>query len=249
MALPFSLNDIIASVTGADPDGDALHHLSQSMIVSEELTGMADGVVGHFVEQARQDGASWAEIGGSMGVTRQAAQKRFVPREPADATSTAATIFARLNDAAKQATESAKEHARQAQHDQVKTEHVVLGLLDELEGLAAHAVEALDVPLEQVAEAVKAAFNPPGRGVQEEQTVPDEPVGKDVPFGRDARKLFDQAMREARRRGRTRVGPEHLLLGLLRDDNSPGAAILNSFGITREQAERWFHGDSEEEWS
>ncbi len=248
MALPFQLNDIIASVTGADPDGDALHHLSQSVIVSQELTGMADGVVGHFVEQARQDGASWAEIGGSMGVTRQAAQKRFVPREPSDATSTAATIFARLNDAARQATESAKEHARQAQHDQVRTEHVVLGLLDELEGLAAQAVEALDVPLEQLADAVKAAFNPPGPGPQE-QTVTGEPVGKDVPFGRDAKKLFDQAMREARRRGRTRVGPEHLLLGLLRDDNSPGAAILNSFGITREQAERWFNGDSEEEWS
>lgn len=248
MALPFQLNDIIASVTGADPDGDALHHLSQSVIVSQELTGMADGVVGHFVEQARQDGASWAEIGGSMGVTRQAAQKRFVPREPSDATSTAATIFARLNDAARQATESAKEHAREAQHDQVRTEHVVLGLLDELEGLAAQAVEALDVPLEQLADAVKAAFNPPGPGPQE-QTVTDEPVGKDVPFGRDAKKLFDQAMREARRRGRTRVGPEHLLLGLLRDDNSPGAAILNSFGITREQAERWFNGDSEEEWS
>lgn len=241
MRLPVSLDDIIAAVTDADQAGDALQHLSQSVVVGEELSRMADDVVGHFVDQARQAGASWAEIGGSMGVTRQAAQKRFVPRQPSDPRSTSATVFARLNDAAKQATESAREHARRAQHDHVGTEHVVLGLLDELEELAAQAANALDVPLEQIREAAKAAFGPPEDGAPRSTG--------DMPFGGDARKLFDQAFHEARRRGRTTVGPEHLLFGLLRDRTSPGAAILNSFGITQEQAERWFSGHSEEEWT
>ena len=50
------------------------------MLVAEQLTDNADHLVGHFVDQARRAGASWTEIGRSMGVTKQAAQKRFVPR-------------------------------------------------------------------------------------------------------------------------------------------------------------------------
>ena len=81
---PVRLDDLIATVRAAHPDGDPLTHLSDAVLVAEQLTDNADHLVGHFVDQARRAGASWTEIGRSMGVTKQAAQKRFVPRSSPD---------------------------------------------------------------------------------------------------------------------------------------------------------------------
>src|SRR6187200_2066747 len=57
---------------------DALERLSSAMLAADHLGEISDHLIGHFVDQARRSGASWTEIGASMGVTKQAAQKRFV---------------------------------------------------------------------------------------------------------------------------------------------------------------------------
>ena len=77
---PVRLDDLIDSIRALHPDGDALAQLSDAVLTAEQLGDIADHLVGHFVDQARRAGASWTDIGRSMGVTKQAAQKRFVPR-------------------------------------------------------------------------------------------------------------------------------------------------------------------------
>src|SRR3954470_4923217 len=71
------LDDLIAAIQKAHPD--ALDQLSDAVLAAEHLGEVADHLIGHFVGQARRSGASWTDIGKSMGVTKQAAQKRFVP--------------------------------------------------------------------------------------------------------------------------------------------------------------------------
>src|SRR5437773_5249351 len=79
------LDDLIDAIKQAHPD--VLDQLQDAMIAADHLGDIADHLIGHFVDQARRSGASWTEIGRSMGVTKQAAQKRFVAKgtgEPAD---------------------------------------------------------------------------------------------------------------------------------------------------------------------
>src|SRR4051812_46300193 len=74
------LDDLIEGIRRARP-GYSAAQLSEAVVVGEHLGDLADHLVGHFVDQARRSGLSWTDIGRSMGVTKQAAQKRFVPRD------------------------------------------------------------------------------------------------------------------------------------------------------------------------
>src|SRR5581483_10687147 len=77
---PVSLDNLIAFVRTLQPDGGPLDNLADAMTVSARLDEQSDALIGYFVDQARRSGASWSQIGASMGVSKQAAQKRFVPR-------------------------------------------------------------------------------------------------------------------------------------------------------------------------
>ncbi|MGI5192709.1 hypothetical protein ACQEVY_03460 [Streptomyces sp. CA-288835] len=74
------IDDLVDHVIALHSDGDALVHLSDAVATSERLSAVADQLVAHFVDEARKTSATWAEIGRSLGVTRQAAQKRFGPK-------------------------------------------------------------------------------------------------------------------------------------------------------------------------
>ena len=78
---PVPLDNLIAYVKALHPEGGPLGNLSDAMVVSARLDEQSDALIGYFVDQARRAGASWSQIGSSMGVSKQAAQKRFVPRE------------------------------------------------------------------------------------------------------------------------------------------------------------------------
>src|ERR687889_994774 len=75
---PVRLDDLIASIEQIH--SDALDQLSDAVTAADHLGEVADHLIGHFVDQARRSGASWTDIGRSMGVTKQAVQKRFVQR-------------------------------------------------------------------------------------------------------------------------------------------------------------------------
>jgi Clp amino terminal domain, pathogenicity island component len=205
------LDDLISLVKNRHPDGDALEELGDAVAIGENLGELADHLIGHFVDQARRAGASWTDIGRHMGVTKQAVQKRFVPRaEGADARD-----FARFTHRARRVVVEAQAAARRGRREQVVPEHLVLGLLTEPTALAATTLTALGVDLDVLRERVEAALGA-GTGKPPEQ----------IPFSGPAKKVIELVFREALRLGHDHVGTEHVLLGLLVDEESPAAQLL-----------------------
>src|SRR5690349_17593798 len=128
MTIPVRLDDLIDAIKKVHPD--ALDQLSGAVIAADHLGDLADHLIGHFVDQARRSGASWTDIGKSMGVTRQAAQKRFVakdPGEPGDLDPSQG--FGRFTDRARQVVMASQEEARAAGNPEIRAEHLALGLL------------------------------------------------------------------------------------------------------------------------
>ncbi|MGY0489223.1 Clp protease N-terminal domain-containing protein [Streptomyces sp. WG-D5] len=215
------LDDLIEAIKKSNTD--ALDQLQNAVIAADHLGDVADHLIGHFVDQARRSGASWTEIGKSMGVTRQAAQKRFVPKgsendlDPSQG-------FNRYTERARNVIVSAQNEARAASNATITPAHLVLGLLHEPEGLAARAIVAQDVLLDTVRQAATA---------QLPDASDDMPAL--VPFDADAKKSLELTFREALRLGHNYVGTEHILLALLEHEN--GAGLLHGLGIDKEKAE------------
>jgi Clp amino terminal domain, pathogenicity island component len=228
---PVRLDELIAYVR--NQDGTALDHVSAAVRISEHLGELADHLIGHFVDQARKTGASWTDIGQSMGVTKQAAQKRFVPRDTdwqnLLAEAFHAHPFARFTLRARHTVTAAEEEARALRHDQITPGHLALGLLHEPEGLAARALGELGVTPEAAREALVTAL--PAAGA-------DEPADK-IPLAPRARKVLELALREALLLGHNYIGTEHLLLAVLDYEESSGGGALTALGISRERAREW----------
>jgi Clp amino terminal domain, pathogenicity island component len=218
------LDDLIDHVRAKRPEGDALEHLSDAVLVAEHLGDVSDHLVGHFVDQARRAGASWTDIGGSMGVSKQAAQKRFVPRGPIDIPEPG--NWARFTDRARQVLAAAQRHARETGYPEVAPEHVLLGLVEDPDGMAGATITGQGVALEQVRSAVTGAL---GEG-------PGATTGH-TGFGGGARQLLAVTLREAVRLGHNYVGTEHILLALLDDDTTVPAALLAGLGVTKARSE------------
>jgi hypothetical protein len=244
---PVRLDDLISYVKSQD--GTALDHMSAAMQLSEHLGELADHLIGHFVDQARKAGASWTEIGQSMGVTKQAAQKRFVPKAaewpvPPDETGWQAALteafrdhpFSRFTPRAKHSISVAAEQAREHGHDHVLPEHISLGVLREPEGLAAKAIEALGVSSDSARDALVGALPPPAAA---------GPVPGQIPFSPQTKKLVHIAVREALKLGHNYVGTEHLLLSVLAYEEGSGAGPLTGLGITRERVQQWLSAELE----
>src|SRR3954471_21222508 len=82
ISYPVRLDDLIGVIKQVHTE--PLDQLTDAVLAAATLGDVADHLIGHFVDQARKSGASWTEIGKCMGVTKQAAQKRFVPKSPSD---------------------------------------------------------------------------------------------------------------------------------------------------------------------
>src|SRR5579884_2094165 len=131
---PIRLDDLINAIKQAR--ADVLDQLADAVLAAEHLGEVADHLIGHFVDQARRSGASWTDIGKAMGVTKQAAQKRFVARGPADlADLDPSQGFTRFTPRARNVVVAAQNEARAASNDQITPVHLVLGLLADPDGL------------------------------------------------------------------------------------------------------------------
>jgi hypothetical protein len=216
------LDDLIAAVHAAHPDGDALLRLSDAVQVAEQLTDHADHLVGHFVDQARRAGASWTDIGGSMGVTKQAAQKRFVPRSSQEIPELG--NWARFTDRARAATVAAQEQAKAMKLPQVESGHLLLGVLQDEQNLATRTLAAQT----DVAALRTATQQLLGTGTT-------TPSGQ-LRFSGDARGVLALTLREALRLGHNYVGTEHMLLGLLSDEG-PLGTVFAAAGVTKARTE------------
>src|SRR5215475_10992698 len=141
MTNPVRLDDLIEAITKVR--SNRLEQLSEAVIAADHLGDVADRLIGHFVDQARRSGASWTEIGRSMGVTKQAAQKRFVPKDPGQVPDLdASEDFSRFTLRAKNSVVAAQNEARAAGHDRIEPGHLVLGLLLDPDALAAKTIVA-----------------------------------------------------------------------------------------------------------
>ncbi|MFJ3900620.1 Clp protease N-terminal domain-containing protein [Streptomyces sp. NPDC090025] len=227
MSHPVRLDDLIDAIKKSRPD-DALDQLSDAVIAADHLGEVADHLIGHFVDQARRAGASWTDIGKSMGVTRQAAQKRFVPKDDKEADAAKMDPnagFSRFTPRARNVVVAAQNEAIAARNDKTVPTHLALGLLAEPDGLAARWITGTGV----TAEAFRAAVTPVLPPAAAE-------VPALIPYDADAKKVLELTFREALRLGHNYVGTEHILLALMEFEDGKGP--LAGLGLDKTAAER-----------
>src|SRR4051812_44009991 len=147
---PVRLDDLIEAIKKVH--SDELEQLTDAVLAADHLGDVADHLIGHFVDQARRSGASWTDIGQSMGVTKQAAQKRFVPKDPVELSDLLDPNdgFKGWTPRARNVVVAAQNEARAAGNAEICPEHLVLGLLAEPDAVAARVIVGLGVPLETV---------------------------------------------------------------------------------------------------
>ena len=217
------LDDLIQAIKKVHDD--ELDQLTDAVLAADHLGDIADHLIGHFVDQARRSGASWTDIGRSMGVTKQAARKRFVPKGPDEgAGPQSGPGFDRFTPRARNTVVAAQEEARAAGNAETGALHLVLGLLHEPEAVAAKAIVAQGVSLDTVRRTVTAALPPAVDSVP--------PL---VPYDMGAKKALELTFRTALRLGHNYIGTEHILLALLELEDGQGT--LSGLGLDREAVE------------
>jgi hypothetical protein len=130
-------------------------------------------------------------------------------------------MFERFTDRARRVVVLAQEEARHLNHNYIGTEHILLGLIHEGEGVAARALESLDISLEAVRVEVTEIV---GRGAE-------QPSGH-IPFTPRAKKVLELSLREALQFGHNYIGTEHILLGLIREGEGVAAQVLVKLGAS-----------------
>ena len=133
-------------------------------------------------------------------------------------------MFERFTERARQVVVLAQEEARTLKHNYIGTEHILLGLLREEEGLAARVLEGLEITVEEVrAQVIRIV----GSG--------EEVTSGQIPFTPRAKKVLELALREALSLGHNYIGTEHILLGLVRENEGVAARILADFDADSEK--------------
>src|SRR6478735_7240910 len=133
-------------------------------------------------------------------------------------------MFERFTERARQVVVLAQDEARTLKHNYIGTEHILLGLLREEEGLAARVLDTLDITVEEVRAQVARIV---GQG--------DEVTSGQIPFTPRAKKVLELALREALSLGHNYIGTEHILLGLVRENEGVAARILLDFDADAEK--------------
>lgn len=225
---PVPLDNLIAYVKTLHPSGGPLDNVSDAFIVCEQLGEQADALIGYFVDQARHSGASWAQIGSAMGVSKQAAQKRFVPGKADFIPEEIA--FSRFTDRARNVIAAAAQLAADSGSGDglVNPAHLTAALLVEPYGLAAKVFTEIGLSAEQVCAAVGAGPAALPQKVSRREL-------REIEFTEGGKAALKGALRTALRLGHNYIGTEHLLLGLLHTGDSVREA-LGDLGLTPERA-------------
>jgi len=224
---PVPLDNLIAYVKALHPDGGPLDGVADAFAVSARLDEQSDALIGYFVDQARKSGASWSQIGTAMGVSKQAAQKRFVPAKAADLMPGDVQPFSRFTERAARVLGAA---GQLAADQPIGVAHLMAALLSEPEALAAKAIAAAGLAPEQVYAAVGAGPAPRGPTM-------DSAALLDLSLGESARAALKGALKSALRLGHNYIGTEHLLLGVL-FAGGPVTDALSALGLPPQRAEQ-----------
>ena len=222
IAYPVRLDDLIGVIKQVHTE--PLDQLTDAVLAAETLDEVADHLIGHFVDQARRSGASWTEIGKCMGVTKQAAQKRFVPKVPIDSAALDPDAgFGRFTPRARNVVVEAQNKAHGAGNAEIRPDHLLLALFTDPGGLAAKLLAGQGID----ADAVNKAVTLPPR-------VDDLPAL--IPFNGPAKKALELTFRQALRLGHNYIGTEHILLAMYEAEDDDGT--LHQLGVDKDRFER-----------
>jgi hypothetical protein len=208
-----SSDDLRRAVEARRPHASPLDALATAVAVADEARLAADELLDGYVGRCRTEGCSWSEIGQAFGISKQAAQQRFVAR-PGDVPAWPGSGF---TDRARHVLVHAQEEARGLGHGYLGTEHLLLGLLREREGLAARVLGVLDVSAEAVRARIVEMI---GRG---EEHAPGR-----IRLTPRSKKVLELARREAKRLRQPCAGTEHMLLAIVAEGEGVAAQILTA---------------------
>lgn len=207
-----TLQELIDAVKADASGPEALTQLSQASKTVNDLEQVGDALLGHFVDQCRRNGNSWSEISGALGVTKQAAHKRFTSELP---------TFERFTERARGVLTKAETEAHRLGHGFVGTEHILLALFDVPGSLALRVLDEVGVSKPMVEEQVLALIK---------RTSASE--GGRLPLTPRAKSVLSESASVALDLDHNYVGTEHLLLGLFADEDSVAAKVLQQLGIS-----------------
>jgi hypothetical protein len=221
-----TLDELVAKTRTKAASIDPLDLLATASRQQQELTDMGEELLDYWVQHARAAGCSWAQIGGSLGVTKQAAQQRHsaargllgkLKGRVADA---GAGLFNGFDPAARRVVVLAQEEARTLRHNFLGTEHLLLGLLAETDSVAATVLDTAGITRDAARAAVERIVGC-GQGV---------PRGH-IPFTPRAKQVLVLSLRESRELGHHHIGTGHILLGLLTEGGGLGTQVLTEGGV------------------
>ncbi|HUC23758.1 MAG TPA: Clp protease N-terminal domain-containing protein [Streptosporangiaceae bacterium] len=247
MAPPPTLQELIEIVRQDSSSDQPLDQLVAAAAAAAQLEETTDALLGHFVDRCRRDGRSWTEISAALGVTKQAVHKRFATAIATHvAAATAAPTFERFTNRARHVMAGSSQAAISLGDDFVGTEHLLLALFTEPEGIAGRALTAMDVSEDTVRAAILAAGD--RAAGQDEPSAPgtaaalrlaavtSAAAGTRPPFSGPAKLVLRDALAVALEFGHNYIGTEHILLGMYRNDDSLATQILTQAGAIESTA-------------
>jgi len=246
MAPPPTLQELIETVRQDSSSDQPLDQLVAAAAAAAQLEETTDALLGHFVDRCRRAGRSWTEISAALGVTKQAVHKRFASAIASQiVAATPKPTFERFTQRARHLMTESSQAAISLGDDFIGTEHLLLALFADPEGVAAKALAAMDVSEDTVRAAILAAGDraagqeepsPAGTAAAGEPATGEPATGEPAaagtrpPFSAPAKRVLRDALAVALEFGHNYIGTEHILLGLYRNEDSLATRILTQAG-------------------
>jgi hypothetical protein len=225
-----TLDELVSQTQRQSYSREPLALLAAAARQQQELSELGEQLLDHFVQEARTAGCSWSQIGTALGVSKQAAQQRhaslrsLISKFVGGVGAVTGPMFKRFTAQARRVIVLGQEEARILRHDHMDTEHILLGLLAEGEGIAARTLLQAGVTLDAARAEIEKII---GCGEV-------APRGH-IPFTPRAKKVLELALREAIRLGHSYLGTEHILLGLIWEGEGVAARVLTTLGADLNQ--------------
>jgi hypothetical protein len=215
-----TLDTLIDQVRTGFETAPVLDRLTRAVDVAARVSELGENLIGYYVDEARREGVSWADIGTRLGVSRQAVQKRFIPAGDAREGDREG-FWSRTTEGLRAVVGEAREEARRRRKTYLGTEHLLLALISREDDPATRALAACGAG----PAALRAAVD--GRvGIPTGDPLPDE-----TPFTRLSLTVLRHALREALRAGTESVDTGHLALGLLTVGDGLAHDVMVNLGL------------------
>jgi hypothetical protein len=225
-----TLGEFITQTREQASSSEPLEVLASAARRQQDLADLGEKLLDHFVQEARTAACSWSQIGTALGVTKQAAQQRYsglrslIGKLKGGVEAVMEGAFNRFSDRGRRVVVLAQDEARRLRHHYIGTEHLLLGLLAEGEGVGARALQGAGITLDSARAGVEKVIDY-GQGT---------PSGH-IPFTPRAKKVLELALRESLKLNHHYIGTEHILLGLLREGEGIGAQVIVAKGVQLNQ--------------